>query len=100
MLTKIVCYLVHETQRYVFSQSWGCTDLTTFAGIPNSVTTLYEGVSHENLKLRVASGAAIFTLLLRRRVAFPHRTATYRPLFKPCCQLTDKRAVFRIFIAL
>ena len=30
-----------------------------------------------------ASGAATFTLLLRRRVAFLHRTATCRPLFKP-----------------
>jgi len=33
--------------------------------------------------VHVASGVAIFTLLLRRRVAFPHRTATCRPLFKP-----------------
>jgi len=31
----------------------------------------------------VASGVAIFTLLLRRRVSFLHRTATYRTLFKP-----------------
>jgi len=30
----------------------------------------------------VTSGAASFTLLLRRRVAFLHRTATCRPLFK------------------
>jgi len=29
------------------------------------------------------AGATIFTLLLRRRVAFLHRTATCRPLFKP-----------------
>ena len=37
-----------------------------------------------------SSGAAIFTLLLRRRVAFLHRTATGRPLNKPwvsLCQL-------------
>jgi len=33
--------------------------------------------------VHVASGAAIFTLLLRRRVVFVHRTATCRPLFKP-----------------
>ena len=32
--------------------------------------------------VHVASGAAIFTLLLRRRVAFLHRTVTCRPLFK------------------
>ena len=34
-----------------------------------------------------ANGAAIFTLLLRRRVAFPHRTTTCRPLFKPSVSL-------------
>jgi len=33
--------------------------------------------------VRVVTGAANFTLLLRRRVAFLHRTATFRPLFKP-----------------
>jgi len=33
--------------------------------------------------LHFARGAAIFTLLLRHRVAFLHRTATCRPLFKP-----------------
>jgi len=37
--------------------------------------------------VHVASGAAIFTLLLRRRVAFLHRTATCRPLFKPSVSL-------------
>jgi hypothetical protein len=33
--------------------------------------------------VHVASWGAIFMLLLRRRVAFVHRTATCRPLFKP-----------------
>ena len=37
--------------------------------------------------VHIASGAAIFTLLLRRRVAFTHRTATCRPLFKPWVSL-------------
>jgi hypothetical protein len=37
--------------------------------------------------VHVASGAAIFTLLLRRRVAFLHRVATCRPLFKPSVSL-------------
>jgi len=37
--------------------------------------------------VHVASGAAIFTLLLRRRVAFLHRIATCRPLFKPWVSL-------------
>ena len=48
---------------------------------------MYEGESNENLKLHVASGAAIFTPLLCRHVAFPHRTATCRPLFKPSISL-------------
>jgi len=47
----------------------------------------YEGELHENLKLHVASGATIFAPLLRRRVAFLHRTATCRPLFKPWVSL-------------
>ena len=33
------------------------------------------------------SETAIFTLLLRRRVSFLHRTATCRPLFKPSVSL-------------
>ena len=37
--------------------------------------------------VHVASGAAIFTLLLRRRVAFLHLTTTCRPLFKPWVSL-------------
>ena len=37
--------------------------------------------------VHVASGAAIFTLLLRHHVAFLHRTTTCRPLFKPSVSL-------------
>ena len=37
--------------------------------------------------VHVASRAAIFTLLLRRHVAFLHHTATCRPLFKPSVSL-------------
>ena len=37
--------------------------------------------------VHVASEAASFTLLLRRHVAFLHRTATCRPLFKPSVSL-------------
>ena len=37
--------------------------------------------------VHVANGAAIFTLLLRCHVAFLHRTATCRPLFKPWVSL-------------
>jgi hypothetical protein len=53
--------------------------------------------------VRVASGAAVFILLLRRRVAFLHRAATCRQLFKPLVRLVklqDNGAVFRNFIAL
>jgi len=51
------------------------------------ISSIYDGESHENLKLHVASGAASFTLLLHRRVSFLHRTATCRPLFKPWVSL-------------
>jgi len=37
--------------------------------------------------VHVASGAAMFTLPLRRRVALLQRTATCRPLFKPWVSL-------------
>jgi hypothetical protein len=37
--------------------------------------------------VHVASVAVIFTLLLRRHVAFLHRTATCRPLSKPSVSL-------------
>ena len=52
--------------------------------------------------VHVAGGAASFTLQLRRRVVFLHRTATCRPLFKPWVSLlpTHKKIeLFRIFIA-
>jgi hypothetical protein len=53
--------------------------------------------------VHVASGAAIFTLLLCRRFAFLDRTATCRQLFKPWVTLLPTyrkiEAVFRIFIA-
>jgi hypothetical protein len=42
---------------------------------------------HCSSLVHVASGAAIFTLLLRRRVAFLHCAATCRPLFKPWVSL-------------
>jgi len=48
--------------------------------------------------MHVASGAAIFTILLRRRVAFVHRTATCRPLFKPWVSLLPTyRTIERCF---
>ena len=61
--------------------------------------------------LHVASGAAIFTLLLCRYVAFLHRTVTCRPLFKPSVSLLSTYntielcfeffvAIFKVFILL
>ena len=48
--------------------------------------------------VHVASGAAIFTLLLRRRVVFVHRTATCRPLFKPSVsQLSTYKTIVLCF---
>jgi hypothetical protein len=38
---------------------------------------------HCSSSVHVASGAAVFTLLLRRRVVFLHHTATCWQLFKP-----------------
>jgi len=42
---------------------------------------------HRFSLVRVASGAADFTLLLCRRVVFLHRTATCQPLFRPSVSL-------------
>jgi hypothetical protein len=41
-----------------------------------------------------ASGAAIFTLLPRRRVSFLHGTATFRPLFKTCVSMSKIKLCF------
>jgi len=46
--------------------------------------------------VHVASGAAKFTLLLRRRVAFLHRTATCRPLFKPWVSLLSTYKIIEL----
>ena len=68
----------------------------------NSMTERCSSLVH------VASGAAIFTLLLRRHVAFLHRTATWRPVLNHeyhCCQLTRQSScvsnfyrTFKVFI--
>jgi len=53
---------------------------------------------HCSSLVHVASEAAIFTSLLHRRVAFLHRTATCRPLFKPWMSLLPTyRTVERCF---
>jgi hypothetical protein len=53
--------------------------------------------------VHVARGAAIFTLQLHRRIAFLHRTATCRPLFKPWVSLSSYKIIelcFEFFISL
>jgi len=51
-----------------------------------------------SLLVHVASGAAIFTLLLRHHVVFLYRTATCRPLFKPWVSLLPTyRTIERCF---
>jgi len=51
--------------------------------------------------VHVASGAAIFTLLLRRRVvSYCHLSATLQTMSITVANLQDNRAVFRNFIAL
>jgi hypothetical protein len=47
--------------------------------------------------VHVASAAAIFTLLLRRRVAFLHRTATCLPLLKPSISLLSTYKTTKLF---
>jgi len=78
--------------------------LLTESPYATSYLWFYESESHEHLKVHVASGTAILTLLLRRLVAFLHRTCHpvghYSSHEYHCRQLTDNRAVFRIFIAL
>ena len=53
---------------------------------------------HCSSLVHVASGAAIFILQLRRHVAFLHRTATHRQLFKPWVSLLPTyRTIERCF---
>ena len=50
--------------------------------------------------VHAASGAAIFTLLLRRRFAFLHRTATLPTMSIILVNLQENQAVFQYFIAI
>jgi len=66
----------HASPYWTFIRRWismGCTS----SNLKKRMT------EHCSSLVHVASGVAIFTLLLRRRVAFLHRAATCRPLFKP-----------------
>ena len=76
----ICCSDRHASPYWTFIRRWISMGITP---------SLLKKTDHRTLFFfgHVASGAAIFTLLLRRRVAFLHRTATCRPLYKPSVSL-------------
>ena len=70
----------HASPYWTFIHRWIPMDFTPSL-IKKRMTERCSSLVH------VANGAAIFTLILRRRVPFLHRTATCRPLFKPSVSL-------------
>ena len=70
----------HASPCWTFIRQWISTCFTPSA-LKKRITERSSSLVH------VASGATIFTLLLRRRVAFLHCTATCRPLFKSSVSL-------------
>jgi len=76
----IYCSDINASTYWTFIRRWISMGFTPSL-LTNRMTGRCSSLVH------VASGAAIFTLLLRRRVAFLHRTATCRPLFKPWVSL-------------
>ena len=70
----------HASPYWTFIRRWISMGFTPSL-LKKRMTERFSSLVH------VSSGAAIFTLLLRRRVAFLHRTATCRPLFKPSVSL-------------
>ena len=88
-LMPFMSFLVHS---YTCSSDWHASPYWTFIRRLISIgftPSLFKTRIKESCSflVHVASGAAIFTLLLRRCVAFLHRTATCRPLFKPWVSL-------------
>jgi len=70
----------HASQYWTFIRRW------ILMGFTPSLLKIWMTERCTSLA-HVASGDAIFTLLLRRRVAYLHRTATCWPLFKPWISL-------------
>jgi hypothetical protein len=70
----------HASPYWTFIRQWILMGFTPSL-LRNRITERCSSLVH------VASGAAICTLLLRRRVAFVYPTATCRPLFKPSVSL-------------
>jgi hypothetical protein len=84
-LMPFMNYLVHS---YTFCSDRHASPYLTFIPRPISMgfnTSLLRNRMTERCSslVHVASGAAIFTLLLRRHVAFLHRTVTCQPFLKP-----------------
>jgi hypothetical protein len=77
-LTPFTNFLVHS---YTFCSVRHASPYWTF--IRRWISMCFTPSLHCSSSVHVASGAAVFTLLLRRRVAFVHCTATCRQLFKP-----------------
>ena len=76
----ICCSDRHASPHWTIIRRWISIGFTTSV-LKKRMTERCSSLVH------VASRAAIFTLLLRRRVAFLHRTATCRPLVKPSVSL-------------
>ena len=74
------CSERHASPYWTFIRRWISVHFTTSL-LKKRMTERCSSLVH------VTSGAAIFTLLLRRRVVLMHRTATCRPLFKPWVSL-------------
>ena len=70
----------HASPYWTFIRRWIWMGFTPSL-LKKRMTELCSSLVH------VANGAATFTLLLRRHVAFLHGTATCRPLFKPSVSL-------------
>ena len=79
VLSYTCCSDRHTSPCWTFTRRWISMDFTP--------SLLKKGWQRCSSVVHVASGAAKFTLLIRRHVAFPHRIATCRPLFKPWASL-------------
>ena len=80
LVHSYTCCSEHASPYWTFTRRWISMGFT-----PSLLKKRMK--EHCSSLMHVASGAVIFTLLLRRRVAFLHLTTTCRPLFKPWVSL-------------
>jgi len=80
----------HASPYWTFIRRWISMDFTPSL-VKKRMTERCSSLVH------VASGAAKFTLLLHRRVAFLHRTATCRPLFIPWVSLLSTYKTIELY---